>query len=66
MVAENVAQAVAIAISFSIGENITPIVIGLLGGRVVLRYMRGRFYKIATKVAGAVIFVLGIVFIFYG
>ncbi len=65
MVAESVTQAVAIAATFSLGENITPVAIGLLGSRV-LRYFRGRFYRIATKVAGAVIFVLGIGFVLHG
>ena len=64
MAAENVSQAVMIATAFSLGENITPVAIGLLGSRV-LRYFRGRFYRIATRVAGAVIFILGVVFILY-
>ncbi len=63
--AEDVHQSVMVAAAFSLGENITPIAIGFLGGRVVFRYFRGRFYRIATKVAGAVIFILGIVFILH-
>ncbi|MCD5383162.1 hypothetical protein LR066_00150 [candidate division WOR-3 bacterium] len=60
--AENVSQAALLGVSFSLGENVAPIVIGFLGSRVI-RYFRGRAYKIATKIAGAVIFILGIVFI---
>ncbi len=63
--AENVPQAAAIAVTFSLGENIVPIAIGLAGSWL-LRYFRGKFYKIAIKVAGAVIFILGIIFILYG
>lgn len=59
-----VLQSAAIAISFSVGENIVPVVLGLLGGRT-MRYLRGRGFRIATKVAGAVLFLLGIVFVFY-
>ena len=59
-----VLRAAAIAISFSVGENIVPVVLGLLGGRTT-RYLRGKGFRIATKVAGAVLFLLGIVFALY-
>ena len=57
-------QSATIAISFSLGENIVPIILGALGGKSI-RYFRGRGFRIATKVGGVVIFILGIVFIFY-
>lgn len=59
-----VLQSASIAIAFSIGENIVPIIIGVLGGKSI-RYFRGRGFQIATKVGGVVLFILGIGFIFY-
>lgn len=57
-------QVALIAISFSVGENIVPAILGFLGGKTI-RYLRGRAFRIATRVGGAVLFILGIVFIFY-
>jgi hypothetical protein len=57
-------QSVVIAVSFTIGENIVPIVIGILGGKSI-RYFRGWGFRIATKAGGAALFILGIAFIFY-
>jgi hypothetical protein len=62
--AEAVFQSAVIAVSFSLGENIVPIVIGFLGGKSI-RYFRGWGFRIATKASGVLLFVLGIVFIFY-
>ena len=62
--AEDVLQSAMVAAAFSLGENITPIVIGFFGGKAI-RYLRGRAYRIASKIGGAVIFILGIVFILY-
>ncbi len=62
--AEAILRTTVIAISFSIGENIVPAALGVLGGKS-MRYFRGRGFRIATKVAGATLFVLGIAFIFY-
>ncbi|HAZ30280.1 TPA: hypothetical protein DCY65_01755 [Candidatus Acetothermia bacterium] len=64
MLGAAVLSAAAIAISFSVGENLVPVVLGLLGGRT-MRYLRGRGFRIATKIAGVVLFVLGIVFALY-
>jgi len=57
-------QAAVIAVSFSLGENIVPVILGGLGGKSI-RYFRGQGFRIATKAGGVVLFVLGIAFIFY-
>jgi len=57
-------QAGGIVIAFTAGENIIPLILGLFGGKTI-RYLRGRGFRIATKVGGGVLFLLGIVFIFY-
>jgi len=62
--AEALFQAAVIAVSFSLGENIVPVILGGLGGKSI-RYFRGRGFRIATKAGGVVLFVLGIAFIFY-
>jgi hypothetical protein len=62
--AEAVFQSALIAVSFSLGENIVPVVLGALGGKSI-RYFRGRGFRIATKAGGIILFILGIVFIFY-
>ncbi|HSV31710.1 MAG TPA: hypothetical protein VLH40_06785 [Atribacteraceae bacterium] len=59
-----VLQAAVIAVAFSIGENIVPIILGSLGSKS-MRYFRGRGFVIATKVGGVALFILGIAFIFY-
>lgn len=61
---EAILKAAIIAISFSLGENIVPLIIGLLGGKTI-RYFRGNAFRLVTKIGGAVLFILGIVFIFY-
>jgi len=61
---EAVAGALAISISFSIGENIVPLILAALGGKSI-RYFRGSVFKIVSKVCGVLLFALGIVFIFY-
>jgi len=63
--AEAVFQLTVIAVSFSLGENIVPVILGGLGGKSI-RYFRGRGFGIATKAGGVVLFILGIAFIFYG
>ena len=62
--AEALLQSAVIAVSFSIGENIVPVILGALGGKSI-RYFRGRGFRIATKAGGVVLFILGIAFIFY-
>lgn len=64
VIAGAVLQPALIAASFSLGENIVPVMLGLLGGRT-MRYLRGRGFRIAGKIAGAVLFVLGIMFALY-
>ncbi|MCI2424658.1 hypothetical protein LM599_01300 [Candidatus Acetothermia bacterium] len=61
---EAIFRSTVIAVSFSFGENIVPIVLGALGGKSI-RYFRGRGFRIATKACGAVLFILGIGFVFY-
>ncbi|MCL0034611.1 hypothetical protein M1N22_01700 [Dehalococcoidia bacterium] len=61
---EAIFQSAVIAVSFSLGENIVPIILGGLGGKSI-RYFRGRGFGIATKAGGVVLFILGIAFIFY-
>jgi hypothetical protein len=61
---EALLQAAVMAVSFSLGENTVPIILGGLGGRS-LRYFRGKGFRIATKVSGVILFILGIAFIFY-
>ncbi|MBT9163316.1 MAG: hypothetical protein DDT24_00222 [Chloroflexi bacterium] len=62
--AEALFQSAVIAVSFSLGENIVPVILGGLGGKSI-RYFRGRGFRIATKAGGVVLFILGIAFIFY-
>lgn len=62
--AEAILQSAAIAVSFSIGENVVPIALGALGGKSI-RYFRGRGFRIVTKTGGVILFILGIGFIFY-
>lgn len=62
--AEAIFAALAIAVSFSVGENILPVILGALGGRSV-RYFRGGGFRIASRVCGALLFVMGVVFLFY-
>lgn len=57
-------SALIVSLSFSAGENILPIILGALGGKSI-KYFRGNAFKIASKVCGVLLFVLGIVFIFY-
>jgi hypothetical protein len=59
-----VLSALAISLSFSVGENVLPVFLGALGGKSI-RYFRGDVFKIVSKVCGALLFVLGIIFIFY-
>jgi hypothetical protein len=57
-------QSTVIAVSFSLGENIVPVILGVLGGKSI-RYFRGRGFRIATKVSGVTLCILGVGFIFY-
>lgn len=61
---EAILGVLAIALSFSAGENILPLFLGALGGKTV-RYFRGGMYKIVSKVCGVLLVVLGAGFIFY-
>jgi hypothetical protein len=61
---EAVLRSAVIGTAFSLGENIVPLAIGVLGGRSI-RYFRGRGLRIASRACGAVLFLLGVAFIFY-
>lgn len=61
---EAVAGALVVSVSFSVGENILPLILGALGGKSI-RYFRGNAFKVVSKVCGVLLFVLGFVFIFY-
>ncbi len=61
---EAIFGALAIALSFSAGENVLPVFLGTLGGKSI-RYFRGNAFKIVSKVCGTLLFALGVVFIFY-
>lgn len=56
--------AALIAISFSVGENIVPIVLGIMGSKTI-KHFQGKAFKLVTKACGAVLVLLGIVFVFY-
>lgn len=62
--AEAISAALAIVIAFSVGENILPAILGALGGKTI-RYFRGGGFRIASRVCGALLFVMGVVFVFY-
>jgi len=59
---EAIAGAVAIALSFSVGENIVPVFLGALGGKSI-RYFRGNVFKVVSKICGVLLFALGIVLV---
>ncbi|MCD5413777.1 MAG: hypothetical protein LR001_02055 [Clostridiales bacterium] len=53
-----------IVVAFSVGENIVPLVIGFLGSKTILRF-RTKGFKLATKIGGIIIFLLGIGLMWY-